>query len=161
MELQLSRPLVFLDFETTGLDTQNDRIIELAFVKMTPDGSREVMSQRINPGVEVSKGAMAIGEGPLLGAWENAVHYFQQRKRWYLKTADGVRRIDVKSNAVQAIPVAAEVAEATLLRSCLSAGGRAEWPRLHSCWLSPEVPFVFELGRAKDAALPASLPAPG
>jgi DNA polymerase-3 subunit epsilon len=54
MLLKLSRPLVFLDFETTGLDTQNDRIVELAFVKMHPDGTREPLVQRINPGIEVS-----------------------------------------------------------------------------------------------------------
>ena len=46
MLLTLSRPLVFLDFETTGLDTQNDRIVELAFVKMHPDGTREPLVQR-------------------------------------------------------------------------------------------------------------------
>ena len=60
MLLKLSRPLVFLDFETTGLDTQNDRIVELAFVKMHPDGTREPLVQRINPGIEVSKGAAKV-----------------------------------------------------------------------------------------------------
>ena len=40
MILSLSRPLVFLDFETTGLDTGKDRIVELGFVKLMPDGTR-------------------------------------------------------------------------------------------------------------------------
>lgn len=60
MLLKLTRPLVFLDFETTGLDTQKDRILELAFVRLLPDGTREALVQRINPGVEVSKGATKV-----------------------------------------------------------------------------------------------------
>ena len=60
MLLQLKRPLVFLDFETTGLDTRNDRIVELAFVRLLPDGSRESLVQRINPGIEVSKQATKV-----------------------------------------------------------------------------------------------------
>lgn len=60
MLLRLSRPLVFLDFETTGLDVNNDRIVELAFVKMQPDGSRTSLVQRINPGIEVSKKATKV-----------------------------------------------------------------------------------------------------
>lgn len=60
MILRLERPLVFLDFETTGLDTQTDRIIELAFVRLLPDGRRESLAQRINPGIEVSKAATKV-----------------------------------------------------------------------------------------------------
>ncbi|HEB52486.1 MAG TPA: 3'-5' exonuclease [bacterium] len=60
MNLKLERPLVFLDFETTGLDVQNDRILELAFVRLLPDGSREQLVQRINPGIEVSKTAAKV-----------------------------------------------------------------------------------------------------
>lgn len=60
MILRLSRPLVFLDFETTGLDVSSDRIVELAFVKMQPDGSRTSVVQRINPGIEVSKKATKV-----------------------------------------------------------------------------------------------------
>lgn len=60
MILNLSRPLVFLDFETTGLDVQNDRIVELAFVKLMPDGSRTPLVQRINPGIDISKAATKV-----------------------------------------------------------------------------------------------------
>ena len=60
MKLRLERPLVFLDFETTGLDTQRDRIIELAFVRLLPDGRRESLVQRVNPGIEVSKAATKV-----------------------------------------------------------------------------------------------------
>jgi DNA polymerase-3 subunit epsilon len=60
MTLSLTRPIVFLDFETTGLDTEKDRIVELAFVKMMPDGTRNALVQRINPGIEVSKAATKV-----------------------------------------------------------------------------------------------------
>jgi DNA polymerase-3 subunit epsilon len=58
--ISLNRPLVFLDFETTGLDIKNDRIVELAFVRLLPDGRREALVQRINPGIEVSKAATKV-----------------------------------------------------------------------------------------------------
>jgi DNA polymerase-3 subunit epsilon len=60
MILKLERPLVFLDFESTGLDTQSDRIVELAFVRLLPDGKREALVQRVNPGIEVSKQATKV-----------------------------------------------------------------------------------------------------
>ena len=60
MLLKLERPIVFLDFETTGLDTQSDRILELAFIRLLPDGTREELVQRINPGKEVSKTAAKV-----------------------------------------------------------------------------------------------------
>jgi DNA polymerase III subunit epsilon len=61
MLLTLSRPLVFIDFETTGLDTQNDRIVELAFIRLLPDGRRESLVRPVNPGVAaMSKGATKI-----------------------------------------------------------------------------------------------------
>lgn len=60
MLLRLVRPLVFLDFETTGLDTQKDRIVELAFLKLAPDGSRQSLVERVNPGIQVSKQAAKV-----------------------------------------------------------------------------------------------------
>jgi DNA polymerase-3 subunit epsilon len=60
MILRLSRPLVFLDFETTGLDIQSDRIVELAFVRLLPDGSRQSLVQRVNPGKELSAAAAKV-----------------------------------------------------------------------------------------------------
>ena len=48
MILQLERPLVFLDFETTGLDVKNDRILELAFIRLLPDGTREEHGSKVS-----------------------------------------------------------------------------------------------------------------
>lgn len=49
MPLQLKRPLVVLDLETTGTNPRFDRIIEIAGLKLYPDGRRETWKKRINP----------------------------------------------------------------------------------------------------------------
>ncbi len=60
MLLSLKRPIVFLDFETTGLDVKNDRIVELAFVRLHSDGRRETLVKQVNPGIALSKGATKV-----------------------------------------------------------------------------------------------------
>jgi DNA polymerase-3 subunit epsilon len=62
MELpfELERPLVFFDLETTGLDLKNDRIIELAFIKLTPQGDVLERVRRFNPGIPIPHEATAI-----------------------------------------------------------------------------------------------------
>lgn len=51
--LQLKRPIVFFDLETTGTDTVKDRIVELAFIKIMSDGSRDKYVKKINPGMPI------------------------------------------------------------------------------------------------------------
>jgi DNA polymerase III subunit epsilon len=46
---QLKRPVAFLDLETTGVNLSTDRIVEIAIVKVMPDGSRQVKRKLINP----------------------------------------------------------------------------------------------------------------
>ncbi len=58
--LPLSRPVVFFDLETTGVDVARDRIIELALVRVHPDGARETLVRRVNPGMPISPGAQAV-----------------------------------------------------------------------------------------------------
>lgn len=50
MKIKLTRPLVFFDLETTGLDLVNDRIVELSYYKLYPNESSESRTYRINPG---------------------------------------------------------------------------------------------------------------
>ena len=49
MNLNLTRPLLFFDIESTGLNIPNDSIIELRFVKVFPDGKEEVKTWKIKP----------------------------------------------------------------------------------------------------------------
>lgn len=49
MKLNLKNPIIFFDLETTGLDIANDRIIEIAYIKVYPNGDEESFTYRINP----------------------------------------------------------------------------------------------------------------
>ncbi len=49
MKLNLSKPLVVFDLETTGLDLVKDRIIQISYIKVNPDGTEERINQYINP----------------------------------------------------------------------------------------------------------------
>jgi DNA polymerase-3 subunit epsilon len=49
MKLQLARPLAFIDLETTGVNISTDRIVEIAIVKISPDGTKQVKRKLINP----------------------------------------------------------------------------------------------------------------
>ena len=53
MKLNLNNPVVFFDLETTGINITNDRIVELCYIKVYPNGNEESKSMRINP--EVAK----------------------------------------------------------------------------------------------------------
>lgn len=53
MKLKLTRPLAFFDLEATGLNTQNDRIVEIAICKVHPDGFREVKTWLLNPQMNI------------------------------------------------------------------------------------------------------------
>lgn len=59
-QLALKRPIIFFDIEATGTDPGKDRIVELALVKLLPDGSRERFVKRINPGIPIPAEATAI-----------------------------------------------------------------------------------------------------
>lgn len=58
--LQLKRPIVFIDLETTGVSLSTDRIVEIAMVKILTDGSRQVKRKLINPEMPIPKEASDI-----------------------------------------------------------------------------------------------------
>lgn len=60
MELNLKKPIVFLDLETTGIDPAKDRIVEISLVKVTPDGNKEVKTRRLNPEMHIPEVSSAI-----------------------------------------------------------------------------------------------------
>lgn len=53
MKLQLKRPLAVFDLEATGLDVTNDRIVEIAILRIDTDGSTHEYSRRVNPQVPI------------------------------------------------------------------------------------------------------------
>ena len=44
MKLKLDRPIVFFDLETTGIDSSKDRIVEICYIKVFPNGNEEAKS---------------------------------------------------------------------------------------------------------------------
>lgn len=60
MKLNLENPLVFLDLETTGINVVTDRIVEVAFLKIFPDGKEEEKLMLINPGMPIPPQSTAI-----------------------------------------------------------------------------------------------------
>lgn len=60
MALTLKRPLVFFDLETTGTNITHDRIVEISFIKLMPDGSVIEKSRRINPEMPIPAEATAV-----------------------------------------------------------------------------------------------------
>ena len=60
MKLNLKRPLVFFDLETTGVDTAKDRIVEISMVKVMPDGEEIVRTRLINPQMHIPEDATAV-----------------------------------------------------------------------------------------------------
>ena len=49
MKLNLIKPLVIFDLETTGLDLVKDRIIQISYIKVYPDGREERGNELVNP----------------------------------------------------------------------------------------------------------------
>ncbi|MBM3437930.1 MAG: 3'-5' exonuclease [Bacteroidetes bacterium] len=58
--LNLRRPLVVFDLETTGVSVTHDRIVEICLLKVFPDMREEIRTYRINPGIPIPAGATAV-----------------------------------------------------------------------------------------------------
>lgn len=58
--LTLTRPIAFFDLETTGIDPLRDKIVEIALVRVEPDGGREATTRRINPERPIPASATAV-----------------------------------------------------------------------------------------------------
>ena len=53
MKLNLKRPLAFFDLETTGVNIASDRIVEISILKAMHDGTEQIKTLRINPGIPI------------------------------------------------------------------------------------------------------------
>ncbi|MGE5348965.1 MAG: exonuclease domain-containing protein [Actinomycetota bacterium] len=60
MELNLRKPLVILDLETTGVNIATDRIVEFSALKVSPGGGEEWLTLRLNPGIPISPEATRV-----------------------------------------------------------------------------------------------------
>jgi DNA polymerase-3 subunit epsilon len=60
LPFKLSRPLAFLDLETTGLSTTSDRIVEIAVIRVSPQGDVLERVRRFNPEMPIPPEATAI-----------------------------------------------------------------------------------------------------
>lgn len=60
MKLKLQKSVAFFDLETTGLDIINDKIIEIAIVKLNPDYSRETKTWLVNPEIFINPEATKV-----------------------------------------------------------------------------------------------------
>ncbi len=60
MKLNLKNPLVFFDLETTGTNINSDRIVEICYLKVYPNGNEESRTLRINPEMHIPEAASAV-----------------------------------------------------------------------------------------------------
>lgn len=60
MKLKLNKPICFFDLETTGVDTMKDRIVEIAVIKLFPNGDKETKKYLINPEMPIPKEASDV-----------------------------------------------------------------------------------------------------
>ncbi len=60
MKLNLKKPLIVFDLETTGLDLVKDRIIQLSYIKVYPDGREQRGNEIVNPGKSIPQEVVAL-----------------------------------------------------------------------------------------------------
>ena len=60
MELNLKNPLIFFDVETTGLNISKDKIIEISYIKVYPNGKEDCKTVRLNPGFPIPAESTAV-----------------------------------------------------------------------------------------------------
>ena len=60
MNIELSKPLAFFDIESTGINPATDRIVELAIIRISPDGEKQRFRRLVNPGIPIPKEASDI-----------------------------------------------------------------------------------------------------
>ncbi|MDR3309444.1 MAG: 3'-5' exonuclease [Tannerella sp.] len=60
MQLNLINPLVIFDLETTGVNINIDRIVEISYLKVSPTGNEESKTRRINPGIPIPAEATLV-----------------------------------------------------------------------------------------------------
>ncbi len=60
MDLNLRNPIIFFDLETTGVNITHDKIVEISYIKIYPNGEEEEKTLRVNPGCHIPEEATAV-----------------------------------------------------------------------------------------------------
>lgn len=60
IKLNLEKPIIFFDLETTGTNVTHDRIVEISYIKVYPDGKEEKKSRRLNPEMHIPEASTAV-----------------------------------------------------------------------------------------------------
>ena len=108
--------------------------------------------------VTATAGAQAVGPGPHFASWERTVEYIRLRNRGYILKGGKLKRIDTEQPRTEICPVQATVRTTLLLEKQLGLDG---WPQLHSAWVCPEMPMVFDLAPTKGLVIGQGAPVPG
>ena len=77
MKLNLTKPIIFFDLETTGIDVVNDRIVEMSYVKIDPNGDETSKHFRVNPEMHIPEQASAVH-----GIYDDDVKDCKTFKEW-------------------------------------------------------------------------------
>ena len=90
MKLNLTKPIVFFDLETTGTNISSDRIVEISALKVYPQQKEETKTMRINPDMPISEEASNI-HGITNEDVKDAPKFEEVAKEW----ADYIRGCDL------------------------------------------------------------------
>lgn len=60
MKLNLEKPIVFFDLETTGTNTVQDRIVEISYLKVMPNGNEDMHTRRVNPEMHIPEASTQV-----------------------------------------------------------------------------------------------------
>ncbi|MDE5844104.1 MAG: 3'-5' exonuclease [Muribaculaceae bacterium] len=60
MKLKLTKPIIFFDLETTGVNISRDRIVEISYIKVNPDGTEVSAEFRVNPEMPIPAESTAV-----------------------------------------------------------------------------------------------------
>lgn len=105
MKLNLTCPVVFFDLETTGTDINKDRIVEICYLKVWPNGNEDAHTMRINPGMHIPEESSQVH-----GIYDDDVKYcptFKEVAKNIAKDFEGADIAGFNSNRFD-VPLLAE-----------------------------------------------------
>ncbi len=88
-----------------------------------------------------------LTNGMRLGSWEETVAYFRHRRRAYAVWHGRLRALDTSHPPAEVVPLEVDLQDAGLIAECCHGVDEQDLRFPHSTWLSPEIPFSFELSK--------------